>query len=548
MKERARRALPTLRRDVPGGIMAGVVMLPIALGLGTVSGLGPLAGLYGAIAVAGFAAVFGGARGLISGPGIMTALAIAVVVSEPANSIPEALTVIVLAGLIQIGFGALRFGQYVSYVPSSLLVGFYTAVGVLLIALQMPLALGAPAVSGNLSEIAPALPAALANPNYHAVAVALITLAVGAAWRGPLRRLAPAPLAMLVAGTLAGALWFREAPVIGAIPHGAPNLYLPVWSPEFLLRAIQPAFSLALIASVDALMMALLADAITGVRHRPNRELVGQGIANIASGIAGGVPGEVSTPSTLANLNSGGRSPAAGIVAAAVIASTLVGMGPVIGRTPHAALAAILIVISSRVIDGHFLIRIHRIPRGYAMVAALTALLVMFVDFATAILVGLVIAALVGAQRSSELELRRLVSVPLLDHKILAVTEIDDGADPFTARAGLVSFPPRLTVASARETARIVGPDLRGHQAVIFDLSRTIYLDETAALLIREFVNTALAAGPRPLPGGCIIAGLSGNPADMLNALGALNRVPEENIVPDMRAAAQRLRVILETG
>lgn len=526
--------------------MAGVVMLPIALGLGAVSGLGPLAGLYGAIAVAGFAAVFGGTRGLISGPGMMSALAIAVVISQPANGIPETLTVIVLAGLIQIAFGALRFGRYVSYVPSSLLVGFYTAVGVLLIALQAPLALGAPAVGGNLSEIVLALPAALASPNYHAVAVALITLAVGGAWQGPLRRLAPAPLAMLAAGTLAGALWFHEAPVIGAIPRGAPNLYLPVWSPEFLLRAIQPAFSLALIASVDALMMALLADAITGVRHRPDRELVGQGIANIASGIVGGVPGEVSTPSTLANLNSGGRSPAAGIVAAAVIASTLVGMAPVIGRIPHAALAGILIVIGSRVIDWHFLVRIHRIPRGYALVAALTALLVMFVDFATAILVGLVIAALVGAQRSSELELRRLVSVPLLDRKILAVTEIDDDADPFTARAGLVSFPPRLTVASARETARIVGPDIKGHQAVIFDLSRTIYLDETAALLIREFVNAALAAGPQPLPGGCIIAGLSGNPADMLNALGVLNRVPPENIVPDMHAAAQRLRAILE--
>ena len=546
MKERARRALPSLRQDVHGGIMAGVVMLPIALGLGTVSGLGPLAGLYGAIAVAGFAAVFGGARGLISGPGIMSALAIAVVVSETATSIPEALTVIVLTGLIQIGVGALGFGRYVSYVPSSLLVGFYTAVGILLIALQMPLVLGVPTVTGNLSDVAPALPAALANPNYDAVAVALITLAVGAAWRGPLRRLAPAPLAMLVVGTLAGTLWFREAPVLGAIPHGVPNLHLPVWSPEFLLRAIQPAFSLALIASVDALMMALLADAITGVRHRPNRLLVGQGVANIASGIVGGVPGEASTPSTLANLNSGGRSPAAGIIAAAVMASALLGMGPIIGHIPHAALAAILIFVSSQAIDGHFLVRLHRIPKGYILVTALTAMLVMFVDFATAILVGLVIAALVGAQRSSELELRRLVSVPLLDRKILAASDISDDADPFTARAGLVSFPPRLTVASARETARIVGPDLKGHQAVIFDLSRTIYLDETAALLIREFVNTTLDAGPQP--GGCIVAGLSGNPADMLNALGALDRVPEQNMVPDTHAAAQRLRVILEDG
>ena len=118
--------------------------------------------------------------------------------------------------------------------------------------------------------------------------------------------------------------------------------------------------------------------------------------------------------------------------------------------------------------------------------------------------------------------------------------------NPFTARAGLVSFPPRLTVASARKTAHIVGPDLKGHQAVIFDLSRTIYLDETGALLIREFVNTTLDADPQPV--GCIIAGLSGNPADMLNALGVLDRVPEENIVPNTHAAALRLRVILEKG
>ena len=572
MKRRATRAFATLRRDVPGGITAGVVMLPIALGLGTVSGLGPLAGLYGAIAVACFAALFGGARGLISGPGMLTALAIAVVISEHGGSIAEAFTVMMLAGLIQIAFAALRFGRYVSYVPSSLLVGFYAAVGILLIALQTPLAVGAPAVSGNLAGIVPTLPAALARPNYHAVAVTAITLAVGAAWRGPLRRLAPAPLIMLAAGTLAGILWFRGAPVIGAIPRGAPDLHLPIVAPEFLLSAIQPAFSLALIAAVDALMMALLADTITGQRHRPNRELVGQGIGNIASGIVGGVPGEVSTPGTLANLNSGGRSAVAGVAAALAIASTLVGLGPVMGQIPHAALAAILITISGRAVDWHFLLRIHRMPRGYAFVAVLTALLVMFVDFGTAILVGLVMAALIGAQRSSSLELRRLISVPLLDRKILAVDEIPDDADPFTARAGLVSFPPRLTVASARETARIVGPDIKGHQTVIFDLTRTVYLDDTAALLIREFVNTVTSSGPTPgpgagpdpspgsvpdpgpgsrqvpRPGGCIIAGLSGNPADMLNALGALNRVPPENIVPDMHAASRRLRVILDAA
>ena len=136
--------LVNLRGDAFGGITAGALMLPQAMGYGIISGLGPVAGLYGAIAVCFFAAVFGGTRGMIGGPNMFVAVTMAVVVAEYADNLAEALTTAMLAGLIQISFGALRLGRYVSYVPNSLLSGFFTAIGILIIVSQTLPALGAP--------------------------------------------------------------------------------------------------------------------------------------------------------------------------------------------------------------------------------------------------------------------------------------------------------------------------------------------------------------------------------------------------------------------
>ena len=533
--------LADLRGDAFGGVTAGALLLPQAMGYGIISGLGPVAGLYGAIAVCLCAAVFGGTRGMIGGPNTFATVTTAVVVAEYTDNLAAALTTAMLAGLILVGFGVLRLGRYMSYIPYSLLSSFFTALGILIMVTQTLPALGAPQVGGGVMGSVRAWPEAVANVNLHALAVAGIALGVAVFWPRRLARFAPAQFMALLLATLAGMLVFRDAPVIGVIPFQLPTLQLPVLSMALLVRLLEPALIIALLVSLGTLATSLQIDAITGTHHRPNRELVSHGIGNLVAGAIGGVPGGVNTGATMANVGNGGRSQVAGVLAGIVLLLLVVAVRPVAAGIPYAALSGILIVIGWNFMDRRFIARMHRIPRAYVFVTLLTVLLALFVNFVDAMLIGLVAAALIGARRVEGLELGRLVSVPLLDRAIIGEDNIDDGADPFEARTGLVVFPDRVSVASARELTRIVSRDIGDHRIVIFDLSKTIYVDDSAAVMIGQLVNTAMARSARRF----VIAGLQGDVADSLNALDLLARVPPEHFAADLNEAKRIVRPML---
>ena len=170
----------------------------------------------------------------------------------------------------------------------------------------------------------------------------------------------------------------------------------------------------------------------------------------------------------------------------------------------------------------------------------LTCLLVLFVDITLAVVAGLVVSALTGARRQERLETESLVSVPILDSALLD----DDDADPFRARAGIVIFPDRVTVASTREVSRIVRADILGHQVVIFDMSRTIFIDDSAAVAIADLIRIAAARRP----GRIVIAGLTQPVTETLDAFGLRATMPQGLIVPDVEAARERVRGMLTAG
>ena len=531
--------LADLRGDVFGGLTASGIALPVAMGYGVISGLGAAAGLYGAIAVGIFASIFGGTRGRVYGPNIVFTISMAVIVAEYSDSLAEAATVGILAGLIQIAFGLLGLGRYASYIPFSLSSGYFTAFGILLMVKQSLLALGASPMRGGVVDTIQALPDAIADLNIHALALTVICLALGLLWRGRLRRLCPAPFVALAAGILIGALWLKNAPTVGEIPMGLPTVELSAVSLDFFLRVLQPAFVMALLGSASTLITALRLDAITGSQNRPNREMIAQGIGNIAAGSIGGLPGSGGSGS-FANAYSGGRSPIAGLTVAGMFLAVILVLGPIAERLPFAVLAAVLIVNAWGIIEWRFVTHIHRVSRGYAVVMVLTCFLVLFVDFVAAIVIGLVVAGLLGARRLENLEAGELISVPVLDRAVLGA-DFDDDADPFQARTGLVVFPERVTVASAREVSRIVRPDIRGHQIVVFDMSRTVYLDDSASVIIGELVQIAMAQRSRTF----IIAGLTDSVANTLHSMGLLDRVPKEYFAVDMEEAMQIVRPML---
>ena len=303
--------LSDLRADVLGGLTAAGVALPAAMGFGVLSGLGPVAGLYGAVAVGIFASIFGGTRGFVYGPNTAVTVTMGVVVAEYARSLEEAATIGILAGLIQIVFGLLGLGRYASYVPTSLTAGFFTAFGALIMGKQIIPALGGTSPEGDIFNSIAAWPDAARAISFEAVAVTLICLAVGILWRGKLLRFSPALFVSLIVGIIVGWFIFPGAPSVGEIPSGLPSLQLSAISLRFFLEALQPAFIMALLASLSTFIIALRMDAITGTQHRPNREMFGQGMGNIAAGLIGGMPGSFGAGS-LSNALSGGRSPAAG--------------------------------------------------------------------------------------------------------------------------------------------------------------------------------------------------------------------------------------------
>ena len=531
--------LQTFRGDVFGGVTAAVVGLPVALAFGVASGLGALAGIYGAIAVGFFAAVFGGTKSQISGPTGPMAVAMAVIVTSYANNLAEAFTVVIMAGLIQILLGVMKIGRFVSFTPYSVISGFMSGIGVIIILLQTLPFLGASVAMGGPMGAVRSWPDVIKDVNISAFAIAAVTLVVGIVWPAKLRRVLPPTLAALMAGTALGILWLTDTPVIGDVPTGLPELKLPVISVDLLTSAIQPALTLALLGSIDSLLTSLIADAITRTRHSPNRELIGQGIGNMIAGFIWGLPGAGATLGTVVNIRAGGRTQVSGVLRAAILLALVLGLGKYVEVIPHAVLAGILMKVGWDIIDWRFITRIHRVQREHLLVMVITMGLTVFVDLVTAVVVGLIAAGMAYSRQLERLELDNVVSVPLSDQTFLMTEEDGDDVDEFSARAGLVALRGSFSVASSVKLINAISLDIQEHEIVILDFSGTVSIDDSAALVVEQMIDIAIAEDTE-----CIVMGLTGAPETALLSLNVLKRVPEDQFVADLneaREVSQRL-------
>ena len=531
--------LQTFRGDVFGGVTAAVVGLPVALAFGVASGLGALAGIYGAIAVGFFAAVFGGTKSQISGPTGPMAVAMAVIVTSYANNLAEAFTVVIMAGLIQILLGVMKIGRFVSFTPYSVISGFMSGIGVIIILLQTLPFLGASVAMGGPMAAVRSWPDVVKDVNVSAFAIAAVTLAVGIVWPARLRRVLPPTLAALIAGTALGVLWLTDTPVIGNVPTGLPELKLPAISVNLLTSAIQPALTLALLGSIDSLLTSLIADAITRTRHNPDRELIGQGIGNMIAGFIWGLPGAGATLGTVVNIRAGGRTQVSGVLRAAILLALVLGLGKYVEVIPHAVLAGILMKVGWDIIDWRFITRIHRVQREHLLVMVITMGLTVFVDLVTAVVVGLIAAGMAYSRQLERLELDNVVSVPLSDQTFLMVEEDGDDVDEFSARVGLVALRGSFSVASSVKLINAISLDIQEHEIVILDFSGTVSIDDSAALVVEQMIDIAIAEDTE-----CIVMGLTGAPETALLSLNVLKRVPEDQFVADLneaREVSQRL-------
>ena len=529
--------------DAFGGVTTAATVLPMALAYGVATGLGAIAGMYGAIVVGFCASVFGGTPARIAYPAAAMAVAMMVVLNEYADSVAEALTIVMLAGLIQILLGILRIGRFITYTPYSMIAGFTSGIGVIIIIIQTLPFLGAAPEPGGLFGIFGAWPEAVAGANLHAVAIGAVSLAICVLWPRQLGRFVPGPLPALVAGTLLSTMWLRDAPVIGSVPQGLPSLHVPEVSTGLLLSAVQPALILALVGSINSLVASLVADSLTRTRHKSNQELVGQGIGNVGAGLLGALPGAGATSGTTVNIRAGGNSPVSGVICAGTLLALVFGLGRIAEPVPLAALSGVLIKAGWDIIDWRLIKRVRHVRRDYLLVMLLTLLLTVFVNLITAIVLGLIVAAFARARESERRELGSVISVPLLDSEFLADDADVAGDDQFEARVGLVDLRGQFSFASANQLAWLVGADIEQHEVVIFDFSNTTDMDDSAALVMERLVDAAISTDTE-----CIVLNLSGLVADNLRSLNVFRRVAPERFVDDLNAARELARDLLNGG
>lgn len=480
-----------LRGDIMGGITTGIVALPLALAFGEASGAGPMAGLYGAIIVGFLASLFGGTGSNISGPtGPMVVVFAGVYTTLGGN--PELVfTAVVLAGLFQIGFGLLKIGHLIRLVPYPVVSGFMSGIGVIIIALQLARLFGHEPEGGGTIPALVSVPGAIIDPNWLALGIGVMTLAIVFSWPAKLGKYLPAPLAALVVATVLSTV-FVGAPILGDVPSGLPTFIMPTYDQDAFLIIVEAAFLLALLGAIDSLLTSLVADNMTRTRHNSSQELIGQGIGNTVAGLFGGVPGAGATMRTVVNIRSGGQFKISGMLHGLVLLSVALVFAPFASLIPHAALAGILFKVGYDIIDWSYLKRAHRGPRWDLALMGIVLGLTVFVDLITAVAVGVVLAALAFIKQLSESQLEKL---NLSDDKIgnaeeRAILARSNGAVTLFDFGGPLSFGASANlghVVRERSTGAV--------QVLILDFTRVPFLDLSAAKAVETIVSDADNSG-----------------------------------------------------
>ena len=391
-----------LRGDLLGGITAGIVALPLALAFGVQSGLGASAGLYGAIFIGFFAALFGGTATQISGPTApMTAVslvAVGTIVGANNGDISKALPLILIvfftAGLFQVVFGVLRLGSLIKYIPATVVSGFMSGIGFIILITQIPNVFGHKA--GGVLASLKAVPYALSNINFIEFTFSILTIVIIYGFK-KITKVVPSTLVALLVISIGAMVVLQPNSygIIGDIPTGFPKVHVEmftVFSFGDFYPYILTAISLALLGTIDSLLTSVVADNMTDTKHNSNKELIGQGIGNSIAAFFGGIPGAGATIRTVVNIDAGGKTKISGMVAGILLLVVLMLLGPLAAQIPNAVLAGILVTVGIGVMDMKSLKTMHKQPVTDVIVMLLVLVLTVFWDLIFAVAIGVIMS------------------------------------------------------------------------------------------------------------------------------------------------------------
>ncbi|MFJ2918051.1 SulP family inorganic anion transporter [Streptomyces sp. NPDC087307] len=507
------------RRDLLAGLTVAVVALPLALGFGVSSGLGAEAGLATAVVAGALAALFGGSNLQVSGPtGAMTVVLVPIVAQYGPGGV---LTVGLMAGVLLIVLALLRAGRYMRYVPAPVVEGFTLGIACVIGLQQVPNALGVATPEGDKVLVVTwrVVEEFVRAPNWTAVALAAGVAAVmllGAR----VRPTVPFSIVAVVAATLVTQLFdLRGAAPIGDLPAGLPAPSLGFLDLSALGSLLAPAVAVAALAALESLLSATVADGMTvGQQHDPDKELFGQGIANLAAPLFGGVPATAAIARTAVNVRTGAGSRLAALTHAAVLAVIVFAAAPLVSRIPLAALAGVLLATAIRMVEVGSLRAMARATRSDAIVLVLTAVATLVLDLVYAVIIGLVVAgalalrAVAAQARMEQVDFR--ADLPgehsEEEHALLAEHIVAYRIDGPLFFAGAHRFLLELS-----EVADV--------RVVILRLSRVSTMDATGALVLKDAVEKLNRRGIAVL-----ISGLRPGQRQALESVGALDVLRRE--------------------
>lgn len=530
-----------LRGDIFGGVTAAVIALPMALAFGVASGAGAEAGLYGAILVGLFAALFGGSPTLISEPTgpmtvVFTAVIAKLIASDPVNGMAMAFTVVVMAGMFQILFGTMRLGKYVTLMPYTVISGFMSGIGIILIILQIGPLLGQAAPAGGVTGMLQHIPELIAGIQIEETILALMTIAILFFMPGKLKSYIPPQLLALILGTVVSIMVFSDIDIrrIGEIPTGLPDFMMPVFSVEQWQIMFVDAIVLGMLGCIDALLTSVVADSLTRQRHNSDKELIGQGIGNMMSGMFGGLPGAGATMGTVVSIQAGSKTALSGIVRAAILLIVVLWAADLTSMIPLAVLSAIALKVGIDIIDWGFLKRAHRISGKGVLITYGVILLTVFVDLIVAVGLGLFLANVMTITRLSELQETdvEVINQPDEGGDVLSAYE-KDLIDTAAGKVMLLLLKGSMIFGVSRAISR-KNSEIQGCNALIIDMSRVSHLGVSSALALEESIKDMVKAGK-----SVFIVPTEGQPLERLRSLGILDCIPDKHVVSDRRKALE---------
>jgi len=521
------------RADLQAGVTVAVVALPLALAFGVASGMGARAGLVTAIIAGAVAAVFGGSNVQVSGPtGAMTVVLIPVVHRFGTQGV---LLVGLLAGVLLVAMAAGGLGKFIKFLPAPVVEGFTAGIAAVIALQQVPAALGITDAHGSTvwRSAADAIVHFAARPHWTAAGLAVGVAAVmliGGRWRPAW----PFSLIAVAAATTLAALTGADVTTIGPLPAGLPTPSVSFIDPGAITALLPAAAAVATLAALESLLSATVADAMSvGQQHHPDRELFGQGLANLTVPLFGGMPATAAIARTAVNVRSGATTRLAALTHAVALTAIVLAAAPLVGRIPLAALAGVLLATAVRMVEASALLAMARTTRRDGLVLVATFVTTIALDLVTAVAVGVgiaVILALRAVARSA-----RIDQVPLEagDHSVEEQRLIQEHIVAYRIDG------PLFFAAAYRFLIELT--DVADVRVIILRMSRVTTIDATGAQVLREAITRLQHRGITVL-----ISGISAPHEQVLAALGVADQLRHDGLVfDDTPSAINHARTLL---